>query len=271
MTNREFSKEDAGGVLAGSFASPLYSVGAEEVGHYLALKMLGEDPEFGMELNGGISEMSFYVTSSGKSLTEIGEGIVAAAGPFSVLALSGMTAYYSQKTDNEKTKRFLEGISITSALSSAIYAIGDYMNFTQGDFEILSDSLPYEASIPLVLGGTMAVVGYTKGESLKEHFSELFQYASKIFKEYEEIADEYDTYSGVSEEHNPIEMEEMDDEDYEDMIGVIEDIKVADPGTDEWQESLDKLESNYDINPYFIEDAARVYREGIDREKNDFL
>ncbi len=263
--SEKFSRKDAKGVLAGSFASPLYSVGVEEAGHYLALKMLGEDPRVGIDLDGSISEMAFYVTSSGKELTELGEGIVSASGPMSVLALSGLTAYYSQKIENKRTRRFLEGISITSALSSALYCLGDYVNFTQGDFEMLSETLPYQASIPITLIGAAAVMGYTKGTWLKEYISDLGGYVDEFLSRDED----YGYCDESSDEYNPVEYEQMSEEEYNGMVDTIESLKKSDPGTEEWKDSLDELENNYDVNPYFIEDAAMVYREGIDREKND--
>lgn len=257
MTEEEFSKGEAAALLGGSISSPLYTIGVEELGHSIGLKLLGGNPELSF-VGKKISDLGFEVSEAGgHSLDQAGESIVAAAGPFSVLGISALTAYHSQQVENEKSKKFWEGISITSALSPALYVMGDYMDFTQGDFEIMSQSLPYEASVPLVLGSTATVIGYSRKNEIKDLVDKTKDYLSDLLPDSDSPREvEYPDDYQVAQSSNF----GMDDEEYEEMVETIEELKDCELDSEEWNNYMEKLEE-YDINTRFIEDAAKTYRE----------
>ncbi|MFP4045722.1 MAG: hypothetical protein ACLFS3_01545, partial [Candidatus Aenigmatarchaeota archaeon] len=261
MSEEGFSKDEAMGFLGGSISSPLCTVGGEEASHYLALKLFGGQPTIDFERVGGISEIGFKVSeASGHTIDQVTEDIVAAAGPLSVLGISGLAAYHSQEVEDEKSKKFWEGISITSALSPVIYALGDYSEFTGGDFETLSSSLPYEASIPLMLGGAAGIIGYSQADKIKN----CVERGKKYFQDFWPTDDErmeFD-YQDKSEDIY-LEPDPISPEEYGKLIEEIECLKNCEPVTDEWDKHMEEIRS-YDINNQILEEAVMIYREEDD-------
>lgn len=260
MGKDELPEKEIKNMMQGSLLSPIYTAGGEEISHYLGLKLLGAEPAISLEYGNNFLETGLRVTDNGASgLTELSESLIAAAGPFSVLGISALSAYYSKRTENEKSKKILEGMSITSALSSALYALGDYLSITQGDFETMTSSLPYEASVPMALGGAAAVIGYSRIDDIKDYIKKGTGFLEERDQYLEEVYED--------EQRGFLETEPLEENDYEKIIDEIEKLKNCDPENEAWDRHLKELEE-YDINSDFIEDAALAYIELEEKEEN---